>query len=119
MHYKERRMLLERTFAIAKLTAISMVIVVAILCLGYSNAYGLTAPLTPLTKPGEQSQVSQNSAGMTTGNQFDFNVETGSGSDDIEVTLGTNESCPPVPEPMTLILLGAGLAGIKLLRRRD
>jgi hypothetical protein len=118
MRCKERRMLLERILSIAKLTAISMAIVVAILCLGYSNAYGLTAPQMQLNKPGEQSQMSQISAGTIGNTQFDFNDEF-NGLNDNDVIPGDDEAISPVPEPMTLILLGVGLAGIKLLKRRD
>jgi hypothetical protein len=109
---------MERTLNIAKLTAIAVAIVVAILCLGYSNAYGFTAPLQ-LTKPGEQPQQSPSSAGTITSTQFDFDVAVDDGFNDDNVTLGTGEACPPVPEPTTLILLGVGLAGIKLLKRRN
>ena len=112
-------MLLERFFAIAKLTAISVAIVVAILCLGYSNAYGLTAPQMQLTKPGAQSQLSQSSAGTISNTQFDFDVEVGGDFNDDNVTSGGNNERSVVPEPMTLILLGVGLAGIKLLKRRN
>jgi hypothetical protein len=109
---------MERTLNIAKLTALAVAIVVAILCLGYSNAYGFTAPLQ-LTKPGEQSQTSPASAGTITSTLFDFDVEDGNVFNDDYVTLGTGEACPPVPEPSTLILLGVGLAGIRLLKRRN
>jgi len=110
-------MLLERILAIVKLTAIAVAIVVAILCLGYSNAYGLTAPMQ-LTKPGEQSQPSQGSVGTIGNSQFDVNAEVGS---DFDGNDGTDDrsACPPIPEPTTLILLGVGLAGIKLLKRRN
>lgn len=109
---------MERLLAITKLTALAVAIVVAILCLGYSNAYGLTAPMQ-LTKPGEQSQVSQNPAGMNSSTQFDFDIEDCDGFSDNEIITGTRETCPPIPEPTTLILLGFGLAGIKLLKRRS
>jgi hypothetical protein len=111
-------MLLERFLAITKLTAIAMAIVVAILCLSYSNVYGLSAPQMQLTKPGEQSQLSYSLAGTVTSTQFDVNVGVGS---DFDGNDGTDDraACPPIPEPTTLILLGVGLAGIKLLRRRD
>jgi hypothetical protein len=112
-------MLLEKTLAIAKLTAISMAIVVAILCLGYSNAYGLSAPQMQLTKPGEQSQMSLSSAGTIANTQFDVNVEVVGDLGGDDVTPGGNNDRTTVPEPMTLILLGVGLAGIKLLKRRD
>jgi hypothetical protein len=111
-------MLLERFLAIAKLTAISMAIVVAILCLSYSNAYGLTTPMQ-LTKPSEQSQTSPNSTGTISSTQFDFDAEVDDGFNIDDVTLGAKETCPPIPEPTTLILLGFGLAGIKLLKRRN
>jgi hypothetical protein len=119
MHYKERRMLLEKTLAIAKLTAISMAIVVAILCLGYSNAYGLSAPQMQLTKPGGQAQLSQGHAGTIVNTQFDVNDETNCDFNGDDGTTGGGATCPTVPEPMSIILLGVGLAGIKLLKRRD
>ena len=109
---------MERFFAITKLTAIAMAIVVAILCLGYSNAYGFSGPMQ-FTKPGEQSQPSQGSVGTIGNTQFDVNVEIGSDFNDDDVTSDDRTACPPVPEPMTLILLGVGLAGIKLLKRRN
>ena len=109
---------MERILAIAKLTAISMAIVVAILCLGYSNAYGMPAPMQ-FTKPGEQSQLSPGFAGTIGNTQFDFDVEVGSDFNDDNVTSDDKAACPPIPEPTTLILLGVGLAGIKLLKRRN
>ena len=80
-------MLLERFFAIAKLTAISVAIVVAILCLGYSNAYGFSGPMQ-LTKPGEQSQLSQGSVGTIANTQFDISGDVGSDFDGTDVALG-------------------------------
>ncbi|MCX6832778.1 MAG: PEP-CTERM sorting domain-containing protein [candidate division Zixibacteria bacterium] len=108
---------MERILAIAKLTAIAMAIVVAILCLGYSNAYGLSAPQMQLTKPGEQSLMSQSLADAVASSQFDINVEVGSDFNDDDGTLGDDNERTTVPEPMTLILLGFGLAGIKRLKR--
>lgn len=111
-------MLLERFLAITKLTAIAVAIVVAILCLGYSNAYGLTAPMQ-LTKPGGQSQPSPGPTGTIGNNQFDYALQVGNDFHDDYVTLGGENERSVVPEPTTLILLGFGLAGIKLLKRRN
>ena len=108
---------MERILAIAKLTAIAVAIVVAILCLGYSNAYGFSGPMQ-LTKPGEQSQPSQGSVGTIANTQFDFGGYVGSEFDGNDGT-DDKSACPPIPEPTTVILLGVGLAGIKLLKRRN
>jgi len=113
-------MLLERTLVIAKLLVIATAVVVAILCLSFDNAYGLVVPQMRLQNPGEQPQLSSGS-GTTTATQFeiaeqlfDQNIDGGEYDQG-----GDNDRCPPIPEPTTLILLGAGLAGIKLLKRRS
>ena len=112
-------MLLEKTLTFVKLVTISALVVVGLLCLSYDNAYG-NVNLIFLTQSGSTvggNPTSGYTPGGTTtaGDEIicDWSYEDG----------GTGYSDPSdrptcVPEPASLILLGAGVVGLAMLRRR-
>jgi hypothetical protein len=68
-----------------------------------------------LAMPGGLSPVSFDSNHWMTAFEVFHNPNTGSDFDDVIIVA---ESVAPIPEPTTLILIGAGLVGFGLLRRR-
>jgi hypothetical protein len=75
---------------------------------------------TRCDKPGESADVVLDFAGTTTNTTMtavSVSFETGP-----KITIGGTPSSPPppppVPEPLTLSLFGAGLAGLIAMRRR-
>ena len=117
-------MLLERFLKITKLFAIATLVVVAILSLSYNHAYGLTSSPLKFTGPGipppDPTVLSGNGTPAGSGDIADnFVLERNLGEDYGNNDLGENAPACTVPEPTTLLLLGVGLAGVRLLKRRD
>jgi hypothetical protein len=79
--------------------------------------YSLPNGTDPSTFP--EGYISTSFSGVASYALFDFTSDIGRYIiDDFEGTFGTSEVPVQVPEPTTLLLLGAGLAGVAVLRRK-
>lgn len=111
---------MERAFNIFKLVSLAALVVVALLCLSYSHAYGYSAAVGI----GKPSNVVVNSGNTGSGNNTDLaNLDHNWDRDNyISTPDNSDNGLPPttVPEPGTLILLGSGLLGLaRYVRRRS
>lgn len=120
-------MLLEKLIQTTKVIAIGVLVVIGILTLSYSHAYGLvSAPFLP-THPGNQTEhfYVNGSGPGDDGNQYAFSfLKPEVYLDDCQDGYGDNgddhgQGQSTVPEPTTLVLLGVGLAGVTLLKLRN
>jgi hypothetical protein len=102
-----------------KLLLVMLLTVIAVLTLGYSDAYGSITPALNLQKPdvSDQQDFTQPSIEILSsandyGLKFDDSFDTGG-----DVSPACDPDCT-VPEPGTVILLGLGLIGLKFARKR-
>ena len=101
-----------------KVVALSVLVVVGILCLSYTNVYGLPSMSFQSSVTGSQSGTpgSSNPGTDVPGVTYEILPDYYPN----EPTTGElpEDDGDVVPEPTTLILFGAGLAGVGLLRRK-
>jgi hypothetical protein len=111
-------MLLERSIAVTKMVLIVGLVIVAILSLCFTNAYGLPTAIN-LHKPGEgrfQNGSIGNPPDVQSGNWGTYTTFI---TDDYGLPPSDKEMPPSAaPEPTTLLLLGVGLAGVRYLKRK-
>jgi hypothetical protein len=111
-------MLLERSIAVTKLVLVVGLVIVAILSLSFTNAYGLPTAIN-LHKPDQgnfQNGFGGNHPGGPSGNweKYNYTFTDDYGNDH------SDKEMPPsaAPEPTTFLLLGLGLAGVRYLKRK-
>ena len=110
---------MERAFNTFKLVSLAALVVVALLCLSYSHAYGYSAAVG-IGKPSNVVVTNHTGGGINN----DYTVLDHNWDRDSYISTADNSDSglPPstVPEPGTLILLGSGLIGLaRYVRRRS
>ncbi len=110
--------MIERTVSIAKLIGLATAIIVVILCLSYDNAYGLPSAMN-FQKPKISSGPGATNPGTPQVNDTDnWNAFLDELDNDGQ-QYGGDQPATTVPEPTTLLLMGAGLAMAARMRKRS
>lgn len=83
-----------------------------------SGLISFDSPSQPPVGPGDQGAIDPGTGGATTGGGTGGNTGGNTGGGTTGGGGGSPPSGSPVPEPGTMLLVGTGLAGAALLRRR-